>query len=52
MTKAELNAIYARPERYPFERLNALMQWAAETLSIEPGRRAKQEKEHSTNSNK
>ncbi len=46
MTKAELNAIYARPERYPFERLNALMQWAAETLGT--GRRVKQEPERKT----
>jgi len=33
MTKKKLKEIYSRPEKYPFERLNALMDWAIKKLN-------------------
>jgi len=33
MNKKKLKEIYSRPEKYPFERLNALMEYAMYKLS-------------------
>ena len=33
MNKPQLDAIYARPEQEPFERLTALLRWSVETMS-------------------